>query len=251
MKHENPCCLFSRKELFRLAHDANGNSLHIKSIPPVKRRKIMDDNMHLMEGMEFNNGFPVLKPYNGLLNLNPIAYSERSVCPKLNDVLHFFIDDYRFRDAVWYNLERTTCAISGYDYVFTPDLSLWCNLQTEFYNIKNIFRTRFVGAYWQLCGFNVIPTASWGGLESFSYCFAGLPEKSVIAVSAVGARKNCETFNLWLYGLKRLILEKTPSLILIYGEVCDISGLEAPIQFLPTFITKRFRNDNITNTKKK
>ena len=48
------------------------------------------------------------------------------------------------------------------------DLSLWRDLPTDFYNRENVFRTRFVGAYWQICGYSVIPTASWGNLSSFS-----------------------------------------------------------------------------------
>lgn len=236
--------LFSTKELYRMAHDANGNSTLFKSVPIIKRRKVMDDNMHLMTGMTFKNGYPVLKPYIGTTDLTPIAYSAKSNHPCENDILHFFLDDYRFRDIVWYNLERTTYAISSYDYVLTPDLSLWRNLPTEFYNQKNIFRTRFVGAYWQICGFKVIPTASWGGLESFSYCFAGLPEESVIAVSAMGARKDQQAFDLWCYGVNRLIAEKGPIKLLVYGEEFDISEFNTPMQFLPTFISKTFRNGN-------
>lgn len=234
--------LFSTKELFRYAHDARGNSFRLRGIPVVKRRKIMDDNMHLMEGMSFEDGYPILKPYNGTVQLTPVAYTERGGTHQEDTILHFFLDDYRFRDAVWYNLERTTYNICQYDYLFSPDLSLWRNLQTEFYNMKNIYRTRFVGAYWQMCGFNVIPTASWGGLNSFTYCFKGLPQKSVIAVSAMGARANSDAFSLWQYGINRLILERDPSLILVYGEEFEISNITTPIRFLPTYVSKHFRN---------
>lgn len=240
---ENTGRLFSQRELFRMAHDANGNAYLLKSIPPAKRRKQMDDNMHLMAGMEFEKGFPKLKPYTGTTDFHLVAYSDRKNCPSQLAALHFFLDDYRFRNAVWYNLERTTYSISGFSHMFTPDLSLWCNLQTEYYNLKNIYRTRFVGAYWSLCGFHVIPTASWGGLQSFSYCFLGLPSKSIIAVSAMGVRKNAAAFDLWLYGLNRLILEKSPILLLIYGEEFDIPQITTPVKFLSTFVTKHFRNE--------
>lgn len=64
----------------------------------------------------------------------------------------------------------------------------------------------------------------------------------VIAVSAMGARKDQQAFDLWCYGINRLIAEKTPIRILIYGEEFDISGFDTPMQFLPTFISKTFRN---------
>lgn len=233
--------LFSKKELFRLAHDANGNSLLLKKIPYTKRKKLMDDNMHLMEGMRFHNGYPIIEPYIGSSDFSIVAFNERNKQEHTNSCLHFFLDDYRFRDAVWYNLERITYEISTFDYVFTPDFSLWKNLKTEFYNQKNLYRTRFVGAYWQLCGFNVIPTASWGGLESFAYCFEGLPENSIIAVSAMGARQNKAAYDLWCYGIRRLVLEKKPILILIYGEPFEVPETGTPYKFLPTFVSKHFR----------
>ena len=227
-----------------MSHDERGNSYYLKSLPEKKRRKIVDDNMHLIKGMEFRDGFPVIKPYNGLVDLIPVAYSEKSTHPKDNAVLHFFVDDFRFRDAVWFNLEYTTVSIAPFNYVFTPDLTLWRNLPTEYYNYKNIYRTRFVGAYWQMCGFNVIPTASWGGLESFSYCFNGLPEGSVIAVSAMGVKRDAECLKLWCYGVKRLIEEKNPSFLLIYGEEFEMPNISVPFKFLTAFVTKRFRNGN-------
>lgn len=242
MDEENSS-LFSKKELWRMAHDARGNSYLLKTIPQAKRRKIMDDNMHLMDGMSFSNGYPILKAYNGPTDFSLISFTDRKkICPD-NTIIHFFLDDYRFRDAMWYNLEYSAYSISKFDYVFTPDFSLWRNLQTEYYNQKNIYRTRFVGAYLTLCGFTVIPTASWGGLQSFSYCFEGLPENSVIAVSALGARKDPSSWRLWTYGITRLVEEKHPTLILIYGEEFNIPEIGIPVKFLPSFISKHFRND--------
>lgn len=161
MKDNEHWSLFSKKEMYRLAHDKYGRSFLQKEMPPIKRRKMMDDNMHLMRGMRFENGYPLNAPYTGRTDFSLVAFNERKKCRHTNNAcLHSFIDDYRFRNLIWYNLERITYEISPFDYLFTPDLSLWRNLKTEFYNKKNIFRTRFVGAYWQMCGFNVIPTAS-------------------------------------------------------------------------------------------
>jgi hypothetical protein len=177
--------LFSRKELYRMAHDAKGNSNFLHLIPKKNRRKIMDANMHLMQGMEFENGYPILKPYTGPTDFTIVSYTDRHKNSGAGQALHFFLDDFRFRNSLWFNLSYTTYSISNYDYVFTPDFSLWRNLKTDFPNMANIYRTRFIGAYWQICGFDVIPTASWGGLNSFSFCFNGLPKGGVIAVSGM------------------------------------------------------------------
>jgi len=53
--------LFTTKELYQMAHNANGSSNIINKIPKPIRRKVLDANMHLMEGMDFENGFPKLK----------------------------------------------------------------------------------------------------------------------------------------------------------------------------------------------
>lgn len=234
--------LFTTKELYQMAHNANGSSNIINKIPKPIRRKVLDANMHLMEGMDFENGFPKLKAYIGTTDFEMVSYIERNKNDGIKQALHFFLDDWRFRDAIWFNLDRTTYSISSYDYVFTPDLSLWRNLDTDFPNQMNLFRTRFVGAYWQSCGFNVIPTASWGGLNSFSYCFNGLPYESIIAVSGMGSRVNETAFERWCYALRRLEKDRRPILILIYGDPVEIPGLNTPVQFLPNFISKRFRH---------
>lgn len=207
----------------------------------------MDDNIHLMSGMRFINGMPCLDAYKETIAFFHVAYHERSKHNGKGEAVHFFTDDYRFRDAVWYNLQKTTESIKKFDYVFAPDLSLWRNMPTEFFNFKNVFRSRFVGAYWQSKGIKVIPVASWGGLDSFAYCFDGLPERSVIGVSAMGIKRSKSAFIRWLYGLRRLEEEKNPKHILVYGDKVDLTELSTPVSFMESFISKRFRNERKQN----
>ncbi len=239
MKNETDC-LFSRKEMYILSCKENGRLREWAQKPRVSKRKVIHENMHLMEGMQFTltNSFPIVEAYTGTTDFEIVSYTERKKYDGKGRALHYFLDDYKFRDAVWCDLERVTYMIRNYDIVFAPDLSLWKDLATEFYNKTNVFRSRFVGAYWQLCGFNVIPTASWGGLSSFTYCFEGLPSNSVIAVSGMGCRKSSDSFRRWCYALHRLEEEKNPLLILVYGEEVEVQGLRTPLKFLPCFVQK-------------
>lgn len=232
--------LFSHKELYIMEHFPNGRSTRFKYIPQQKKRKIMHENMHLMQNLSFtqNLHYPLMKAYTGFTDFVSVSYAERKKHDGKNEALHFFLDDYRFRDAVWGHLERTTFSIHKFDYVYSPDLSLWRDLPTDFYNRVNVFRSRFVGAYWQQCGYNVIPTASWGDLASFSYCFEGLPMHSIIAVSGMSNRKSEEAFNRWCYGLHRLEEAKAPTLIIVYGEEVEVQGIHTPLKFIPCFIQK-------------
>lgn len=235
--------LFPRKELYAMEHTDKGRSRVIDKIPKRQRRKQIYDNMHLMKGMTFTPvlNYPQLNAFTESVDFQCVPYTERNKYSGENQALHFFLDDYKFRDAVWCNLEYTTYSIRKYDYLFTPDLSLWKDLPTEYYNTQNIYRTRFIGAYWQMCGFKVIPTASWGNLNSFSYCFEGLPMYSVIAVSGMGNMKSTDAYNKWCYGIKRLEEAKKPITLLVYGQEIDIPGLNTPIQFIPDFISTKLR----------
>lgn len=235
--------LFNGKQLYLMEHTTRGRSHKFDSLPERIRRKVICDNRHLMDGMRFTNenGFPVLDPFVGSGDFELVSYKERNKYDGVNQAVHFFLDDYTFRDAVWMNLEYTTYSLSKFDYHLTPDLSLWVDLPTHFCNKENIYRTRFVGAYWQKCGFNVIPTASWGNVDSFKYCFEGLPVGSVIAVSGMGHHHCTAATRLWYYALQELERQKHPSLILVYGEEEVIPNLRTPLKFYPSFISKRLR----------
>ncbi len=235
--------LFSIKELYIMEHTALGKSRKLAQIPKRHRRKQIYDNMHLMKDMTFTAvlRYPQMAAITNVPDLTCVPYTERNKHEGKNQAVHFFLDDYKFRDAVWCNLEQTTYCLRKFDYYFTPDLSLWKDLPTDFYNHQNIYRTRFIGAYWQKCGYNVIPTASWGGLNSFAYCFEGLPSNSIIAVSGMGNMVNEDAYNRWCYGLRRLEDAKHPISILVYGQKLDIPNLHTPVKFIPDFITTKLR----------
>lgn len=236
-------CLFTRKEMYILSCKESGKLRYWASQPERVRRKSCYNNMHLAYDMTFTseNGFAVMQPYTGSTDFVPVHYNDRFKVDGKGQMLQFFTDDYRFRDTVWFDLERFTYRISHFDLFATPDFSMWKNSPTEYYNIEAVFKTRFVGAYWQQCGYDVIPTASWGGVNSFAYCFEGLPKYSVIGVSGTGNNKNADAYALWCYGLQRLEAEKEPILIIIYGEEVEVPGLHTPLKFIPDYISTRLR----------
>ena len=119
--------LFSKKEMYLMEHTINGRSTRIEFLPKMVRRRRMYENMHLMDGMTFTsrNHIPQLLPYNGTVDFELVAYSDWRKNSGKNQALHFFLDDYRFRNQLWYNLELTSYTISKFDYYFTPDYSMW------------------------------------------------------------------------------------------------------------------------------
>lgn len=229
--------------MYPIEHNPQGRKWDIAMASIKHKRKKIHENMHLIEGITFtqDHQYPQMAPYNGTTDFKAVSYKMREKHNGKNEALHFFLNDPEFRNAVWYNLEHTTKSIEKFDIVFTPDFSLWRDLPTDFYNKVNVFRTRFVGAYWQHCGYNVIPTASWGDLASFAYCFQGLPPNSVIGVSGMGNRRSADAFSRWCYGLRRLEEAKSPTLIIVYGEEVEVQGLQTELKFIPCFIQERLR----------
>ncbi len=118
----------------------------------------------------------------------PIAYTPvclvpyhtrvRTVKNKLGNAVHFFLDDYRF-ESVWSRPGKALQALQRYATVLTPDFSLYVDYPLAL-QLWNTYRSRWCGAYWQHRGFQVIPTISWGTPDSYAFCFAGVPQRSLV-----------------------------------------------------------------------
>lgn len=236
--------LFTKKTMYLLDHTKNGKNIILNSQPDSVKRRISCDNMHLTGNMRFTeeNGFPILEPYNPeCLDFDLFSYKDRNKHKEGKWAVHFFQDDYTFLKAITDNLETTTSALAKCDVVFAPDCSLYVDMP-PFINKQNVYRSRFAAAHWQICGLNVIQTASWGDANSLKYCFEGLAEHSVTAVCGIGHDHCPQARHLWQYGLKELVAKKSPTKLIVYGGKQDsIPELGIPVVYIEDFITKRFR----------
>lgn len=236
--------IFSRKDMYIMSHDSKGKATFLKTTN--KRRAMYRyDNLHLLDGIEFTSysgiDIPIIEPFNGSIDLEYHPYTNHNKLTGVNQALHFFIHDDKFRYAVWNRLEETTFKLSKFQALLTPDFTMYVD-RPSYYAYQAVFMNRLVGAYWQKCGYNVIPTASWGNADSFDFCFKGLPQNSPIAVGGIGLKSNPGALELWHYGL--LTLEKTtnPSVIIIYGDdQLQLPELHTPVKFVIDNITKNFR----------
>ncbi len=236
--------LFPLKERYRMTHTASGKNIYFAKLPVSVQRKMRWENAHLMDGMDFTteNKMPKVAPYNGSLEFNIVSYADRARHCGKNEAMHFFLDDYKFV-SVWNNLERVTHSLYKYDYVFAPDYSLFTD-EDRFHNINrdSVYHSRFIAAYWQQCGYQVIPTASWGDANSFKYCFEGLPENSVIAICGIGHDQDKSHNTLWRVAVHRLIEAKKPTTLVIYGgKQEDYLQLPVKVKYIPDFINQKFR----------
>ena len=236
--------LFSKKELYLMECQTKEFHQVTKPKRSAKARMETFNNMHLAKDMKFTttNGIPILQPYQGPVDFEVYAYSERKGLSGKKQAIHFFQYDCTFDNALWKNLETTTYKLRHFDYLFTPDYSFYVDDFLWHQNVDFTYRTRFDGAYWQQhCGFNVIPTVSWGNANSFPLAIEGLPMHSVLAVCGIGNKRSSSHLSLWQYAIKYIEDHLEPLLIIIYGEYVEMSGIHTPLKFIPDYISKRFR----------
>ena len=79
----------------------------------------------------------------------------------------------------------------------------------------NTFKNRWCGAYWQSLGLRVIPTISWSDERSFDFCFEGIEENSIVAISTHGNHRAKEGFML---GYNKMLQKIKPCAIICYGK---------------------------------
>jgi len=140
--------------------------------------------------------------------------------------VHFFENDERF-DEVWRSPQTYLAELRQYYQILTPDFSLYSGMPIT-QQILNTFRNRWCGWFWQENGLTVIPSVSWSSSDSFDFCFDGLPQHSVVAVSTVGNSQNEEAF---MVGFRQLVQRCRPRTVICYGKpfasMCDLTPIVA------------------------
>ena len=132
---------------------------------------------------------------------------------------HFFIDDYQF-ERVWSRPRAYLDALRGFACVLTPDFSLYMDMPDPMQR-WNVYRSRALGALWQREGLCVVPTLTWAQPETYAYAFDGLPRRSTVAVSTVGAKGDPEALAVWRDGMREAMRRLEPRRVLLYGGRVD------------------------------
>lgn len=197
----------------------DNNSTH--SDENKRERQLL--NLHLHNGFptEGIEGLPLLSPYNGPLPNDLISFSDRNKM-LYSYGIHCYLYDYKF-EQTWSNPSTVVPCLQKYKCVIGPDFSIFVD-QPRAINVWNVYRNRWVTSYWQNQSVRAIPSASWGRIDSFDYCFDGLPCNSIIAVGHTAIGKDRSYRRLYRLGIETLIQRKNPTKLLVY---------EAPLDFTP------------------
>lgn len=191
----------------------------------LRKRQLLNLNWHNGFPTEGKEDLPLLSPYNGPLPNDFISFSDRK--KKLYSYgLHCYLYDYNF-ELTWSNPSIIIPCLKNYRCVIGPDFSIFVD-QPRAVNVWNVYRNRWVTSYWQSQSIQAIPSASWGNVDSFDYCFDGLPENSIIAIGHTAIGKDSSYRQLYRLGIETLIQRKCPTKLLVYG---------APLDFTPEIET--------------
>ena len=147
-----------------------------------------------------------------LENVELTGYDKLS-SSKDNQIVHFFLDDYKF-EVMWNDPLPRIEKLKSHKAVLSPNFSIYSEMPVPM-KIYNTFRSRWCGAYLQQNGIKVIPTIAWGGPETFWFCFDGIETKSVVAVSTLGVRNEKDLFT---QGYNEMLRRIKPTKIICYGE---------------------------------
>ena len=158
--------------------------------------------------------------------LIPHRQKIRTDRPVAGGAVHFFLDDERF-EPVWKTPEKGLSYVKGVGAALTPDFSLYPEMPLSL-QLFNVYRNRWCGAFWQSRGVRVIPTVGWSDESSYSFCFLGVEEGSVVAVSTVGLGDPRGTRGatqderaLFRAGFEEMLRRIQPRQVILYGESYD------------------------------
>lgn len=143
----------------------------------------------------------------------------RKEAAETGGALHFFLDDYRF-ERVWKFPHKTLeDRVAPVGAAITPEFSVWESLPIVS-QMWQVFRSRWMGAWWQYHGIKVIPCVIWGDPDTFDFAFEGLPEGGALALGTLGPGSNTqEAKELYRQGLEVLLERTKPTLLLTYGKL--------------------------------
>jgi hypothetical protein len=161
-------------------------------------------------------GIPLVrKQYVDLDKIEPWGF----VKAKPNDfenthkTIHFFTYDWNF-EAVYTKPEVTLEKLTQYYALLTPEFSTYKDMPLMLQGYS-VFKNRWCGAFWQSHGMTVIPTITWGTPNSYEFCFDGVEQGSVVAVSTYAREHNRNGF---MEGYNKMLEVIRPSAIICYGD---------------------------------
>lgn len=200
-----------------------------------QQRNYENLNKAMFEGVG-EYGIPQLRPVHECDVKHWISFNYAKGCEEPEDHgVHFFIDDYQFM-RTWSNPDTYMKMMRKFKAVLTPDFSTYTDFPKAI-QLYNHYRKHWIGAYWQMNGVYVIPTISWAGPDSYTWCFDGEPVGGIVAVSTVGTQINPYATRYFVQGYREMMERLRPEKVIVYGSFIP-DGCEGDIIHVAPFQQK-------------
>ncbi len=197
-----------KNEMFEMAERDD----FYKDFLSLKKKKLVRNEFEMVGDYDL----PLIKKQDidiekiELMNFNNTKYNDTR---NKHKTIQFFTYDYKF-DYVYSHPEFAVEKLKQYYCLLSPDYSLYTDMSLSL-QIKNTFKNRWCGVYFQSLGLRVIPTIEWSDERSFKFCFDGVEKGSVVAVSTYGKQKIEEEF---MKGYNKMLEIIKPSDIICYEK---------------------------------
>ncbi len=146
----------------------------------------------------------------------PCSFTRRAETPQRKRWgVHHFVGDEHIPD-IYRSPEKTFDKYAQYAVLLTPDNSTYREMP-HYIQLRSVFESRWVGAFWQSRGLTVIPTVTWGDALSHTFCFCGLEKGTLVAISTIGCKTQFECRTNFMRGFIAMIERVRPRLILCVG----------------------------------
>ena len=137
-----------------------------------------------------------------------------------NAFVCFYIDDQKFDGirGIWHDYKQTLKVLLHFAGTITPDFSTYQDFPYPI-KIYATYRMRLMGYWLGLNGIPVINNVRWGDESTYSYCFVGIPQNSIVAIGTVGGSPreiiNRDRFEKGLFKMVEIL---KPHTIIVYGS---------------------------------
>ncbi len=195
------------------------------------KKNIIDDGFRadLVRTAEFIGVFeiPAIKaPSEFIIPKDTIPFSLRSQTKDYSEFIVFYEHDIKFADVLTAT-EDYLDELMNFPGIVSPDCSLYRDMPLVL-QIANTYMNRAVGLYLQSKGIYVIPNVRWGDERTYTTCvlpekiaFVGLPKHSIVSIGTYGCIQSRENKHYFKEGLRAMIEELQPEIVLVYGGMPD------------------------------
>ncbi len=176
--------------------------------PPAHRDDV-HSWLYLPSTNEF--GIPDMQPFDGEL---PLKWAFFPFCgPGIGT--HFYIPDERF-ERIWRRSTVYAHKLAEAQLLCSPDFSIWRDAPLPV-ALWQTYRNRYLGAWWQSLGLNVIPTVGWTD-ELWDFYWAGIPRHATVTVGSIGLtdKQGQRSFARGLAAMEEAL---EPRRVIVYGKL--------------------------------